>query len=656
LALDVDTRAILYESAAGLISRISAERTLVLVIEDLHWADGSTLDLLRYLLSTVRGSKFLLVATFRTDNSSPETERAVAEFGRDQRVERIDLSRLNWNETGALVEGIVGIAPSVTLLNRIYERSGGNPFFAEELLAAGPEAAGVSPGLRQVALSRVRDLSPATQELVRVVAVSGRALTHGQVLALAEMPEAQVLAAIEESVLGHVLTSEPGSDCYSFRHALVREVVYEDTLPGERQRIHRGLAAQLAARHPTDPSSLGELAHHLDRGGSVRAAVAAYVEAGLAAEGVSAFAEALANFERALALLPEAPGITEDARTLPSLTWLREQVARNAETCGDPQRAAALVKLALQEVDRESDPQRAATLLSLEARYAFGARREIEALVVEMEVAAALVREIPPTPASAWVLAAWARSFCLKPGTPEAVPAANEALRVARAAGAKAEEGLALGLLGAYRLERDVVGGISEVRAALRVSLEAGDIDSILRLYMLVSGTLYDVGDFVQLAVSSEEAVSVTETLGGARPTSLILFANLAQVCLDTGDWARAGILIARASGLAGTASAHLEYHFPAARLAAGRGFWADALAHLEVLVPTDSDVIPIREATVRAEALVGQRKWAEARELVAKELPGRNRCSTRSWRLRLDGREGFGGFERRHHRLSRTL
>jgi DNA-binding CsgD family transcriptional regulator len=616
-AVNADTRPVLFESAAGLLSRLSADRALVLIIEDLHWADRSTLDLLRYLVSATRNCRLLLVAAIRTDQPAPDVEHAVAEFGRDPRVQRIDLGRLDRAETRALVEGILGVAPSVALLDRIYERSEGNPFFAEELLAAGPDASGLTPGLRQVALSRVLDLSEDAQKVVRVVAVAGRPLDHARLESLCHLPNDDLIACLRESVRGYVLVSEPGSDCYSFRHALVREVVYEDTLPGERRRIHLAHAVQLASGIPTDPATLAELAYHLDRGRSLRAAMNAYIAAGTAAETVSAYSEAFAHFERALALLPAASREPDDTVSLPEVAWVLEQTARNAYQSGDQPRAIELMTAAIAEVDQVAEPERAASFLERLAMFTFSMRRDTEKLVATMAEAASIVRDLPPSQTSARVLASWAHALLVDPGSMDAAAAtraALEALGVARAAGARAEEGRALGSLSSIRCLSDIEGGLAEARTALSVALEAGDIDSALGLYVMLAGILYDLGDFPRLASCLEQASALADQLGGAQQKALILFANLAQICMDTADWSRADSLVARAFGLAGKGMAQHEGHFPAARLAAGRGQSAAARSHLEAVWPFDRDLLPVRHATVRAEVLVNERRWPEAR------------------------------------------
>lgn len=620
-----DERLALFESASGLLRRVSADRTLVFAVEDLHWVDRSSLDLLRHLFLTTSGCRILFIVTFRTDQPAAGIERALTEFERDNRVERIDLARLDWAETGCLIEGIVGTSPTVGLLNSLYARSGGNPFFAEELLAAAPDATAFSPGLRQVALSRVKELSGPAQRLVRVVAVAGRPIDDTRLRSICDLPDDELLAYLAEAIRGNVLESEPGSDFYGFRHALVGEVVYEGTLPGERQRLHLAHARLLADGGFLDPTTLAEIAHHLDRGRAHRAAVEAYVAAASAAESVSAFSEAHFLLERALALMPAAAQEPEDGRTLPEIASVREVAARNATLAGDPERAVELMEASLAELDRTAEPERAALVLERLATYLLNARRDGQRYLAALSEAEALVRDLSPSVDSARVLNSWARMLLVANDIDRVEPAAMQALRMARAVGDRAEEGRALGSLGAlrYYADADADGGLADIRAALSVSVSADAIADVLDLYVLVAGIFYDLGDFPSLVSWLEEAFGVVERLGGTRPVALVIFSDLAQVCVDTGNWGRAESLVTRALGLAGNGAAANEGHFPAARLAAGRGQSAAAIGHLAVCWPLDAILIPVRDATIRAEILVNERRWLEVRILVGQELAG---------------------------------
>ena len=615
-----DIRPALFDAACGLVSRASADRTVFLVIEDLHWADRSTLDMLRYLLTTTRNCRLLLVATVRTDRLSPEIESTLAEYGRDPKADRIDLGRLDWAQTGALIEGIVGVAPSVKLLNRIYERSEGNPFFAKELLAAGPDALAITPGLRQVALDRVQALSAPAQRLVRTVAAAGRSVDHERLRTVSDMADDDLIDGLMEAVRGDVLVAEPGSECYAFRHALVREVVYEDTLPGERQRLHRAHGAFLASEEPQDAAGLAELAHHFDRGRLLRQAVDAYVRAAAAAEEVSAYPEALSHLARAIELLPAAGRRRGESQDAPDVAAIYERAARNAYVTGDPERAVALQEATLDGVDRAADPETAALRLERLGEYLWSSGRVERALAVTAE-AAASVANLAPSPASARVLASRARILVLSKHWQEANRTARKALRVARDTGAMAEEGRALGSLGACRARTDIEAGLADLTEAIAISAAMGDGEAVLNHHKTIAVALDRVGDHARLAEALAEALQAVDRLGGALPIVIVLLADVAQILIEACEWDRSDTLIARALGLAGKGVENSEAHFAAARLASCRGLSGDAIAHLEACWPFDEVSVPERHAAVRAEILVNEGRWLEAREQVTAGL-----------------------------------
>jgi DNA-binding CsgD family transcriptional regulator/tetratricopeptide (TPR) repeat protein len=632
-ALDADSRSILFESASALLSRLSGERTVALFIEDLQWADRSTLDLLRYVTIATRKGRLLLVATVRTDDAAPEVERALAELGRDQRVQRIDLPRFSWSETGSLIEGIVGVSPSIALLNRVFERSEGNPFFAEELIAAGADGAGVTPGLRQVALGRVKELSEASQRLIWVVAAAGRPLDHPALRALSDLPDEDLFAGLQEAVRGYVLVPDGDTECYSFRHTLVREVVYKDILPGERQRLHRILAIWLQGEGPIDPSGLAEVALHFDRGRSWRAAVAAYVVAGIAAEAVSAYPEAFTHFDRALALVPSALHQAGDGPALPETEWLREVTARMAYIVGKPARAVELIKVSLAAVDRTGDPARAALLLERLGYYAHSAG-DYSLFRSALEEAVALVRGVRPSPASARVFTSAARMTSVLGMWDRALPAALEAVEFARAVGARAEEGRALGYLGLARARLDLEAGLEDMHEAIEIARQEGNIESLIQHHTGVAAALYMAGDYPRLARAVQDAIEEVDRMGGALPVSVLLLADQAQMCVDSADWATAEAVLARAIGLTGQGTEHAEARFAAARLAAARGLAHEAAENLDFCWPFDKDVLPERHWAVRSELLVDDRRWVETRALVAVRLPACHSLSAAAYMI----------------------
>ena len=231
----------------------SSEQTpLVLVVEDLHWADRSTRDLLAFLVRNLRRERILLVVTYRNDE--PGQQRLgpyLAELDRGGPVQRLELPRLDQAQTAAQLVGILGAAPAAELVDAVFARSEGNPFFTEELLTAVRAGSGELPAtLRDLLRGRVQALPEPAQQVLAVVAVAGRQVPHRLLATVAGLNDRQLDGALREAVARQLLVTRPGQDGYDVRHALLREVVDADLLPGERARLHAGLrpCAHRAAR------------------------------------------------------------------------------------------------------------------------------------------------------------------------------------------------------------------------------------------------------------------------------------------------------------------------------------------------------------------------------------------------------------------------
>ena len=241
---DQSAQARLFELLLGLFGRLSEQRPLVLVVEDLHWADRSTRDLLAFLARNLRRERVLLVVTYRNDE--PGQQRLgpyLAELDRGGPVQRLELARLDRGETAAQLVGILGAAPPADLVDAIFGRSEGNPFFTEELLAAcGPARMRCRATLRDLLRGRVEALPERSQDLLAAVAVAGRQVPHRLLASVAGLDHRELADALRVAVAHQLLVIRPGEDGYEFRHALLREVVDADLLPGERARLHTAYA------------------------------------------------------------------------------------------------------------------------------------------------------------------------------------------------------------------------------------------------------------------------------------------------------------------------------------------------------------------------------------------------------------------------------
>jgi predicted ATPase len=250
-----------------MLREASTASPVVIAIEDLHWSDRTTLDLLTYLIARMRDERLLLVTSHRSDEVDRRSElRAfLAEAGRGPTARRLELFGLSRPEVGAQLEGILGSAPEDRVVTAVFARCDGNALFAEELAAAASTDSDSLPGsLRDMLLARIEALGAGAQDVVRAAAVGGRRIHHLLLAEVAEQHEPQLTENVRDAVRGHVLAAE-GSGL-AFRHALVHEVAYAELMPGERARLHAACAEALERRPElaggTAATLAAEIAHH----------------------------------------------------------------------------------------------------------------------------------------------------------------------------------------------------------------------------------------------------------------------------------------------------------------------------------------------------------------------------------------------------------
>jgi DNA-binding CsgD family transcriptional regulator len=300
----------------GLLTELAAVAPVLLVLEDLHWADASTRDLVTFLSRMLHRERVALIGTYRTDDLHRRhpLRPVVAELLRLPSVIAVNLVPL---DPSALAEHLTAVlaeqlnaAPGridATVLNDIVARAEGNAYYAEELLAAclagDPAVRNALPaGLAALLLSRVELMSDAAQQVLRAAAVAGRKADDELVRAASGLPAGEYEAAVREAVT-HQLLVPDGTEGYVFRHALLREAVYGDLLPGERTRLHGTMSWLLSEeRWLTMPGTAAELAQHCLASHDIPGAFAASVRAGEEAERLGAPAEAHRHYDQALAL------------------------------------------------------------------------------------------------------------------------------------------------------------------------------------------------------------------------------------------------------------------------------------------------------------------------------------------------------------------
>jgi DNA-binding CsgD family transcriptional regulator/tetratricopeptide (TPR) repeat protein len=590
-------RARLFERLLGMVERLATDQPLVVAVEDLHWADRSTLDLLSFLVPNLGGAAVLLLASYRTDEPGRwhQLRPWLAELGRHAGVERLELGRLDRAELGDLLAGITGTAPAPLLVDEVLARSEGNPFLAEELLAAStPGSPLLLPAtVHDLLAARIDALSGQAQRTLRVAAVASQPAGHGLLAAACGLDQAELLPALREAVEHHVLVPHPDGKGYSFRHALLQEVVQADLLPGERRQLHATLARSLTA-HPelasgTPTATAAELATHWYESHDLAQALPTAVVAGVAAEQALAFAEAHHHFEQAADLWSRAPGAAAAlAATQERLdrVALLGRAAEAAFRAAKSDRAIALLRSALKELDAEAEPLRAGVLTARLAHILRVGGKE-GAFAVYRE-AVALVPPDPPTPERAEVLAYFGQALMLSPVFEEARSVCEEAIVVARAAEARAAEGNArntLGVVLAYL--GDPPAGIAQLKEARRIAVDLHknhgfDIDDVLR----ADANLYDLYDLTgQLERAAKVALRGADEArkhGLERSFGAWLISQASEALIKLGRWDAADERLRAAVTLADTDGLIASYlQQTLATLEVGRGELDRATEHL---------------------------------------------------------------------------
>jgi len=503
-------RAALFDAVLGALTSISAEAPLLLVVEDTHWADDSTRDLIGFLLSRLDSQRFALLVSYRSDDLHRRhpLRRLIAEWTRVPRVHRVNLPPLDATESRELLSALLPEPLPEVEMRRILDRAGGNAFFTEELAAASAlgDPCNVPPELADLLLVRLDPLSEEARQVARVIAVAGRRVSHTLLAAVAGLADRDLDAALRELIDAHVI-EHPGSGGYFFRHALLSEAVYDDLLPGERVRQHKAYATAL--QEQTVPGTAAELAGHATRSHDLATAFEARVRAGDEAISVAAPQEALKHYEMALELLPNAsPDSSVDK------IWLITATAEAAALSAQQPRALKLLRKTLAELPVDAPNRTRAELLYSLATIGLEIDQDREAYEASSQ-ALRLVANESADPLRARVKSLHAQTSSALGRDVDAERWANEALELARTIGQDdiawdAEITLA-------QLRRRAGEPIVAVRqleeAAIRAQL-AGDAAAEVRSRFLVGSTQYEQGDLHNARTALENAYGRATELG----------------------------------------------------------------------------------------------------------------------------------------------
>ncbi|WP_181156863.1 MULTISPECIES: helix-turn-helix transcriptional regulator [unclassified Microbacterium] len=531
----------LRDAIASLIEAAAERAPQVLVVEDLHWADESTLAILSFLLRALGRGRILLLITCRSDDvrRGDAVSRFIGEATRARLLEHVTLARLDDAAVRELAEQITGRPLTETALDRMQERAEGVPFFIEEI--AGCTDGPLPDGLRDLLLARFDRLGDDARHVVQVVSGAERPLSHPLITRLVDLPEQRLDEAIREATRSGILVV--GDDDYRFRHALLREAVHDDLLPGERARLHRAYAETLEAQCVgSDTNDAAALAYHWQLAQDNRKALVAAADAMRHAKAQYAFASAARFGELALELWPLVPDPTEAARVERlDLLLVLGSILRNA---GDGERALAVANVALAEVDPATvDPRLHARLLRNKALYLVNLGR-LGAIPLLQQALAIAEERIGDEVFRAELLNQLASRRMIAGDREEAIRLADEAER--GAAGAESTDQLSI----AANVRGGSLAHLGEVEAGVREYERARELatgsTAEMRYRVNYSDLLTLLGRYREAVEVAEEGLRRARELRVERTSGSIMAQNMVVPLLELGEIERVEEMLSR--------------------------------------------------------------------------------------------------------------
>ncbi|GAB3451861.1 AAA family ATPase [Kineococcus endophyticus] len=608
----------LFDTVAAALVAASRSAPVLLVLEDLHWADAASRDLLTYLLRRVRDERLLVVATVRTDDLHRRhpLRPVLSELGRLPGVQRVLLEPFSGEETAHFLRALAGRDLPPATVRRIHGRSEGNAYYAAELLLAGPARGGRLPsGLADVVLTRLETLPSPVSDLVRTAAVGGRRVRHDLLAAVTGLPAPELEARLRDAVAFRVLEPD-GDEGYAFRHALLHEALLDDLLPGERVRWHAAYADAIAT-HGLAPAA--RLAHHARQSNDLPRALVAGLAAADEAERLRAPGQAWRHLEEALPLWRSVPDAHE--RTGTTLLAVTVRASRLAASAGEVARSALTALDAVDLLPDDATPAQAAEVHQ-QCASALWACDRFEEGIAQARLAVARGGDDPQARhAVAWAAAVAARCLLGLDRFAESQAQAQLALDLARADDlASAEADALITLAGLDNLAGRLADADALFTRAAATAEAGGHLGTSLRARYNLAADRYDRGDLRGAAQVLDSSCAWAATVGLSwSPYGLTLLSLQARTSFVTGEFDRA-LAQARALGPQAPVLAALPVGIVAAEVLAARGAFEEAEAVLE---PDWFDDVEegLPAAAARAEVLRGRGDAAGAASVLLEAL-----------------------------------
>jgi DNA-binding NarL/FixJ family response regulator/tetratricopeptide (TPR) repeat protein len=526
----------LLERMLDFLVRLGDVAPAVVVVEDLHWADSSTRDVISFLARNIHAARVLLIVTYRADDLHrrhplksllAELERGDAAWIRLTGLARRDVAELVANAAGAA---------TVQDVSLLLDRTGGNPFFIEELLAASTTVISLPEGLREVLLARLRNLQDSTLAVLRPASVLGQGFTEDLLAAATGLPLPEIEDALRQAVDHNILRATAGE--LRFRHDLMREAIYDDLLPAQRHRLHVAVATAIEADETIiDPPGArwGVLALHWKAAGDRPRALGASIQAAQWANLVGAPSEAADHLETALALWEQTPPPSHPDRT--DRAALLEQAAQARFAAGQVLRARTLAVAAVTELADSPDLERVA-LAQLQAGGYSRVAGEAVASAEAFERAVGLLADRPPSPTNAVVMARYAGFLMVGQRVHQGLVAVEAALDLARRTGSRRVEGHAMCTKGvllaeAGRLEE----GLHLLHDSCEIARDAGYADDLARAFQNLTYVQLFAGLADEALAAADAGLQLVRRLGTMLSSGIGITEHQAEAVVRIGRW-----------------------------------------------------------------------------------------------------------------------
>ena len=536
----------LFNAFAALLQQLGRRRPTVIVVEDLHWADSASLELLQYLAARIAGARVVLIVTFRSEDakSNQALRSVLAKLARLQRFYRADLAPLSTTEMHDLVFHAAGerVELSGTMLGAICSQAEGNPLYAEELLKTLIESGQLSPErlpntLREAVLDRFSTLDETSRTILTHAAVLGRRFRPDFLAQIADASLADVLKALKRAVdLSLLIEEHNGAVTFAFRHELTRNAIYSELLLTQSSLLHAKIAEALDAAEPAAHEA--ELAFHWWQAHEPQRAAIHYQRAGDAALEVFAYRDALVAYDRALRFGKHSGG---------ERAALNLKLASALHQCGFHDRAVGAVESALQFYETAQDPENAAATC-LRLAWMLGGYGDSEAALRLTQRALDLVGNDPSSPAyfDAHVQLMYVYSdFRWEPDKFQQHRALAERATGARSAATQAAL-VGLSAVAAVSLGK-TAEALAQAEEAAALALASGDVRAALRFRATLAFDLSEAGEVELADAAAARALELmhAKEIGGL--TAMWIVAMFARAKLQRGQLEEARELISQA-------------------------------------------------------------------------------------------------------------